>query len=123
MAFCETCGKDFPTQLQLVMHQITHSKEELEGPRNYTNEFKLKALLEAKQIGVMEAAKKLCVSYGTLREWKRLAKNPRQDLRCCEICGKELSTKGDLKKHLLAHSKGKERPREYSNEFKKEVTD
>ena len=29
---------------------------------------------------------------------------------------------GDLKKHLLAHSKGKERPREYSTEFKEEVT-
>ena len=27
-----------------------------------------------------------------------------------------------MKKHLLAHSKGKERPREYSTEFKEEVT-
>ena len=33
-----------------------------------------------------------------------------------------MTTATDYKKHLLAHAKGKERPREYSKDFKDEVT-
>jgi len=124
MKCCEICGKEFSSQSRLHIHQLIHDRGEREGPRNYSNEFKLKALLEAQQIGVIGAAKKLGVSYGTLREWKRLVKYPKKVSKCCEICGKEMSSKGDLKRHLLAHAKGMERPKvsEYSNEFKDEVT-
>ena len=92
--FCELCGDQFTTQIQLDKHQITHARDDQDKP-NYTNEFKLKAVLEAQEIGLLEAAKKFQVTYERLREWKRIAKNPKKGFSCCEICGKEFpSSKG-----------------------------
>lgn len=120
--FCEICGKAFTYQWQLERHQITHSLDHPDKPRSYSNEFKLNAVFEAQKIGVFEAAKKLGIPYRTIGQWVKLARNPHKTSIFCEICGKGLTTATDYKKHLLAHAKGKERPREYSKEFKDEVT-
>ena len=86
------CGKRFRSKTNLKHHMVVHDKKE----ENYSTELKQEALQLIKKHGnKAEAARRLKVSYSTIKRWERQSSKTFS----CSFCGKELSEMSKLRQH------------------------
>merc|ERR1719318_444095 len=120
---CDICGKDFSRNTNLKAHMITHSRENKDAKEKvqYTNSFKLEAVLKAREIGTERASQMLNIPSVTLRSWLTITKAP----KTCQFCGKIFAAPSLLERHVkTVHDENidsKTSNRKTTEAFKEEV--
>jgi len=113
---CEICGKGFSKKAYFQSHVTSHQNQSDGKAIKYSNEFKMEAVVKAKDVGVRQAAAAMSMNVKTLSNWVRLSVHP----HTCSLCGKAFSYSAQLKNHVLTHKTEKANIR-YEEAFKEEV--
>eukprot|EP00092_Neocalanus_flemingeri_P009882 GFUD01010651.1.p1 GENE.GFUD01010651.1~~GFUD01010651.1.p1 ORF type:complete len:755 (-),score=140.96 GFUD01010651.1:213-2477(-) len=96
---CQICSKGFNRRPYLRSHMTSHLNQVEGKATKFSNEFKMEAVLKAKNLGVTKAATEMCVNMKTLKNWVKLSVHP----HICSLCGKAFSYEAQLKNHFLTH--------------------
>eukprot|EP00092_Neocalanus_flemingeri_P017362 GFUD01018779.1.p1 GENE.GFUD01018779.1~~GFUD01018779.1.p1 ORF type:complete len:512 (+),score=95.32 GFUD01018779.1:60-1595(+) len=91
--FCETCGKTFKNIFTVKEH--VKNVHDFKGD-HYNEEFKLKAIEMAEEIGQAAVVRELKITPTTLHAWINHEKNPLE----CDTCGVTFSKTVKLRKHV-----------------------
>ena len=88
---CPVCGKHFKSHIYLKNHMVLHDKKD----KKQSRELKQEALQLIKLHGKAETARRLNISYSSIKHWEAKEKND----YTCNHCGKKLVDSTRLREH------------------------